>query len=95
MLIVRLIHKVAYRRYVGSSHVRHLSTFASVAMCMLLVFGAVNYLFSDLVLNLLYWCVFGIGSAALRIAKREHDDLYGYFSDGRSSDASSIDVDIF
>ena len=95
MLLVRLFHKVAYRRYVGSSRVRHLSTFASVAMCMLLVFGAVNYLFSDLILNLLYWCVFGIGSAALRIAKREHDDLYGYFSDGRSNDASSIDVDIF
>ncbi len=94
IIFVRLIHKIAYRRYLASSSVGHLSSFASVAMCVLLVFGAVNYLFSDLSLNLLYWCVFGIGGAALRVAKREHDDLIGYFSDGRSRDASSIDVDI-
>ena len=94
IIFVRLFHKIAYRRYLSSSSVGRLSSYASVAMCVLLVFGAVNYLFSDLSLNLLYWCVFGIGGAALRVAKREHDDLIGYFSDGRSRDASSIDIDI-
>ncbi len=95
IILVRLFHRIAYRRYVAVSEVRYLSSFASVAMCVLFVFGAVNYLFSDLCLNLLYWCVFGIGSAALRVAKREHDDRIGYYSDGRSQDSSSMDIELF
>lgn len=94
MILVRLFHRISYRRYVAVSEVRYLSSFASVAMCVLLVFGATSYLFSDLDINLLYWCVFGIGSAALRVAKREHDDRIGYYSDGRSSDASAMDIEL-
>ncbi len=95
IILVRLVHRIAYRRYVAVSEVRYLSAFSSVAMCVLFVFGAVSYLFSDLTLNLLYWCVFGIGSAALRVAKREHDDLIGYYSDGRSRDSSSMDIELY
>ena len=94
IVLVRVIHQSAYRRYVAVSSVRRLSAFASVATCVLFVFGAINYLFSDLSLNLLYWCVLGIGSATLRVAGREHDDLIGYYSDGSSRDSSSIDVDL-
>ena len=94
MIFARLFHRVAYRRHVAGSEVKLLCSFSSVAMCVLLAFGAVNYLWSDLHLNFLFWCVFGIGGASLRVAKREHDDRIGYFADGRSFDSSSIDVDI-
>lgn len=95
IIIVRLVHRISYRRYVAVSEVKNLSAFSSVAICVLFVFGAVNYLFSHLTLNLLYWFVFGIGSAALRVAKREHDDRLGYYSDGRSSDSSSMDIELY
>ena len=94
MMLARLIHRVAYRRQAANSAVKHLCSFSSVAMCVLLAFGAVNYLWSDLHLNFLFWCVFGIGGASLRVAKREQDDRIGYFADGRSLESSSIDVDI-
>ena len=42
-------------------------------MC-LIVYGAFNYIWKDMVMYYLFWCVFCIGSAALRISKREHDD---------------------
>jgi hypothetical protein len=42
----------------------------------------------------LFWCIFGLGSAALRVAKSEFDDRIAYFSDGSTEDASSIDISI-
>lgn len=95
MILVRLIHRTVYRRYTVGSEVHHLTDFSAVTLTVLLVYGAVNYLWSDFTLNYLFWCVFGIGSAALRVAKREFDDRAAYFSDGRSSDASSVDVLLF
>ena len=94
LLLVRLCHMMAYRKYTVGSEVHKLSVFSAVAMTILLVFGAVNYLWSDFSLTYIYWCVFGIGSAALRVSRREYDDRAAYFSDGRSSDASSIDVEL-
>lgn len=95
MILLRLVHRTVYRRYTVGSEVHHLTDFSAVTLTVLLVYGAVNYLWSDFTLNYLFWCVFGIGSAALRVAKREFDDRAAYFSDGRSSDASSVDVLIF
>ena len=94
MIVVRLVHRVVYRRYAKGSEVHHLTDFSSVAMTVILAYGAVNYLWSDLTLNYLYWCVFGIGSAVLRVSKRDNDDRIAYFSDGRSRDSSSVDLDI-
>lgn len=93
-IVARVIHRMMYRKYITDSAVHHLTAFSSVAMTVLLVFGAVNYLWSEPTLTYLYWLVFGIGSAVLRISKREHDDRIAYFSDGRTSDSSSIDVEV-
>lgn len=95
MILVRIVHRTVYRRYTVGSEVHHLTDFSAVTLTVLLVYGAVNYLWSDFTLNYLFWCVFGIGSAALRVAKREFDDRAAYFSDGRSNDSSSVDVLLF
>ena len=59
---------------------------------MLVIFGAFTYIFSDITMYYLFWCMFGIGSAALRVSKQEYDDRAGYFSDGSGSDAASVDI---
>lgn len=94
ILLIRIRHTRIYLSYTRNSHLSLLSPFATLALSALLLFGAVNYLWADMSMYFLFWCVFGIGSATLRISRQEHDDRMGYYSDGRSADASSIDVEI-
>ena len=92
ILLVRVRHIGAYLSYTRNSHLSLLSPFNTLALAVLLMFGSVNYLWADMSMYFLFWCLFGIGTATLRISRQEYDDRMGYYSDGRSCDASSIDV---
>jgi hypothetical protein len=92
LLVIRLVHRYSYRRYVRHSQVSKLSPFISMAVFSLLIFGSFNYLFSDLTVTYLFWCVFGIGSGALRVAKSEYDDRILYFEDEKSFDSAVINL---
>ena len=94
ILFIRVRHTKVYLSYARNSRVSHLSPFNTLALSALLLFGTVNYLWADMSMYFLFWCVFGIGTATLRLSRQEHDDRMGYYSDGRSADASSIDVEI-
>ena len=94
IFIIRARHRIVYVLYVKNSQMSTLSKFTTVATASLIGLGAFNYIWSDMSMYFLFWCIFGVGSAALRISKQEHDDRMGYYSDGRSADASSIDVNI-
>ena len=59
----------------------------------LILFGMTDYIFYDAGMYFAFFTVFGIGSALLRIAKREHDDRIGYYSN-MDNNASAIDVSI-
>ena len=92
IMLVRLIHRSRYRRYLIDSQLNTVShTCASVTVA-LMVFGVFNYIWEDMSMYYLFWCVFGMGSASLRIAKREFDDRVAYFSDGRSVHSSAVDI---
>jgi hypothetical protein len=65
-----------------------------MSVFVLLAFGSFNYLFSDITVLYLFWCVFGIGSGALRVAKREHDDRIMYFEDEKSFDSAVINLNL-
>ncbi|MBR2343678.1 MAG: hypothetical protein IKA64_05425 [Clostridia bacterium] len=92
IVLVRLVHRTRYRLYVRNSQVRDVAYITSSALVALLAFGSFSYIWADMTMYYLFWCVFGLGSAAMRIAKREHDDRVGYFVDGSSLEASSIDI---
>ena len=94
VFIIRARHRMLYVPYVKNSQLSTLSKFTTVATSALIMLGAFNYIWADMSMYFLFWCIFGVGSATLRISKQEHDDRMGYYSDGRSADASSIDVDI-
>ena len=93
-LIVRLRHRARYARYIRSSQVSTLSPALGVAFFGLVFYGSMNYIWADMPSFYLFWLVFGMGAASLRIAKRESDDRILYYEDARRSDYSAIDVEI-
>ena len=92
--VIRVRHRGIYRSYVKNSSVSKISSYTTVITVMLMVYGTFNYIWADMTMYYLFWCVFGLGSAALRVAKGEFDDRSAYFKDGSAEDASSIDIAI-
>jgi len=94
IMLIRLIHRSRYRRYLKGSEVNAVSYVCAAALVALCVFGVFNYVWADTTMYYLFWCVFGIGSASLRIAKREYDERLSYFSDGSSVHSSSVNIEL-
>lgn len=94
LIVVRLIHRASYYPYIKNSVVSTLAPICSVCIFSLITYGSVSHIFADMYSCYIFWCVFGIGSATLRVAKRETDDRIHYYEDTRASDSSAIDVEI-
>ncbi len=94
IFVTRLSHRSVYRRYLRDARLDGMSAYVASTLVILFAFGALNYLWSDMVLNYLFWCVFAIGSAVMRIARAEHDARTAYYSDERSFDSSSVDISL-
>lgn len=95
---IRVRHRVTYHKYLIKSDVGVISSSASCAAFVLITIGATVYIWQDFSLYYLFWCVFGIGSATLRIAKQESDDRELYskmmvnFHESANNEFSSVDV---
>ncbi len=74
MLLIRIRHRATYAKYVRNSSVDNLCTISGTALFALLVFGMTDYIWYNNTMYVLFWAVFGIGSATLRISKKEYDD---------------------
>ncbi len=94
VLLESLRHRSRYRSYVRISQVKTVSNTAMLALIALIIYGSVNYIWESSATCYLFWCVFGLGSATLRISKREHDDRIIYYNDVVSPESSDIDVQI-
>lgn len=94
ILLVRLKHRAIYRRYLQESSVGALSATASISAMALVIFGAFNAVFSEISLYYVFFSVFAIGSATLRIACDEHDDRIAYFADARRTYSAAVDLDL-
>ncbi len=94
VLMSSLRHRSIYRSYVKHSEVRTVSTTAMAAIVALIIYGTLNYIWAETELCYIFWCVFGLGSATLRIAKREYDDRITYYNDVVSRETSDVDVQI-
>ncbi|MBQ7389664.1 MAG: O-antigen ligase family protein [Clostridia bacterium] len=92
--LIRVRHRGIYQPYVKNSLMSKVSTYTTVLTVILMAYGAFNYIWADMAMYYLFWCVFGLGSAALRVSKSEFDDRVAYFSDGSAEDSSSIDISI-
>ena len=94
IFLIRIRHRGIYQPYIRNSQVSKLASFTSVCMVCLMVFGVFNYIWADMTMYYLFWCVFGLESAALRVSKYEFDERAAYFNDGSAEDSSSIDISI-
>lgn len=94
VLLTRLRHRERYRKYLRSSQVRTTSDVSVITTFTLIVYGTTNYIWTNSSICYLFWCVFGLGSAALRISKRENDNKIIYYNDVVSPESSDIDVQI-
>ena len=94
VLITRLRHRAIRYLYVRNSQIETLSAVSGAALFSLLAFGMVNYIWSSPSAYYLFWCIFGMGSATLRVAKRDYDDKVLYYEETGDSDSSVIDIEI-
>ena len=94
LLITRLRHRSVQYLFVRNSQIEIISGISGACLFALLAFGMVNYIWSDISAYYLFWCVFGIGSAALRIAKKNYDDRVVYYEETSAHDSSVIDIEI-
>lgn len=94
MLFTRLKHRSHQYLYVRNSHIGMMSRLSGVCLFSLLAFGMVNYIWSDSSAYYLFWCIFGMGSATLRVAKNDYDDRVVYYEETSAYDSSVIDIEI-
>ena len=94
LLLVRIFHRAGYHFYVKNSELNVLAPVSTLCALSLVAYGAFSYIFADHTSYYLFWCVFGIGSAALRVAKKETDDRMLYYEDTRAAYSSAIDVNL-
>lgn len=91
---VRMRHRITYRRYLRHSDINLISAASGSAVFALVSLGATVYIWQDLSVFYLFWCVFGIGSATLRIAKQENDDKVLYYQIDRDVDTFDVSVNL-
>ena len=94
ILIIRIRHRKSYFLYIRGSQLGSISLICGACLFGMLSFGMLNYIWSDMSVYYLFWTLFGIGSATMRVAKREYDDLVFYYEDITAVDSSVIDVEI-
>ena len=94
MIAIRVRHRSKYGVYLAESSVGSLCDVTAAASIAILTLGATDFLFSSSVLFYLYLCVFGLGSAALRISRDDYDNRNNYYRYLRRSHSAEIYVDL-
>lgn len=94
MIAVRLRHRSKYGIYISDSSVGPLSDVTAAISIALLVIGTNDFLFASPMMFYLYMCVFGLGSAALRISREDYDNRTLYYRYLRRDDSAEIYVDL-
>ena len=94
VMILRIKNRRDYQIYIKNSDISSTSIVSSACLVSLLAFGAANYIWSDAAVYYLFWCIFGMGSSTLRVAKKEYNDRILYYEETSEQDYSVIDVEI-
>ena len=92
LFLTRMRHLSIYSRYIRRGSMRTVTVFGTLALFALLIFGMTDYIWFAPPMYYLFFVLFGMGSASLRIAKEEADDRLNYHGDARRADSSVIDI---
>ena len=94
LLLVRLRHVASYKPYIKGSSLTSPITMTGLSLFSLICFGCTDYIWYDSSMFLLFWVVFGIGSATLRIAKREYEEKLNYRGSESSAYSAVADISV-
>jgi O-antigen ligase len=94
LFFTRMRHISVYGRYIRRGSMRTVTVFATLALFALLIFGMSDYIWFSPSMYYLFFVLFGMGSASLRIAKDEADDRLNYHGDARRADSSVVDISL-
>ena len=92
LFFARMRHLSIYSRYIRRGSMRTVTVFGTLALFALLIFGMTDYIWFAPPMYYLFFVLFGMGSASLRIAKEEADDRLNYHGDARRADSSVVDI---
>lgn len=90
--VIRLRQDTTYSVFLKSSQLSVFSTMTTVAMFAMLTCGWFVDVFADLGLYCLFFSLFGLNTAALRISKNEYEERAWYFRDQKDVDSSTADI---
>lgn len=94
LFFTRMRHLSVYGRYIRRGSMRTVTVFGTLALFALLIFGMTDYIWFSPSMYYLFFVLFGMGSASLRIAKEEADDRLNYHGDARRADSSVVDISL-
>ena len=94
LIVIRVRHRASYAKYVRNSSVDYLCTVSGAAFFALLAFGMTDYIWYNYTMFVLFWVVFGIGSATLRISRTEYDEARMELSTDHTERCSDISISI-
>ena len=94
LIFTRMRHLSVYSRYIRRGSVQTVTVFGTLALFALLIFGMTDYIWFSPLMYYLFFALFGIGSASLRISKEDADDMLNYQGDIGQADFAVIDISL-
>ncbi len=93
LLVSRARHRIRYYSlYVKESTVKHSQPVVAATVCALVFYGTFSYIWADVSMFYLFFVVFAVESAMLRVSRKAIDDRVLYYEDARSSESSAVDI---
>jgi len=92
LMILRVCHFSLFKKYFSDSTVNFYAEISVLASVCMLIIGSFADIFADVEMVYFFVMVFSVGSAALRISKREKEEMRSYYRELGRSDLAAIDV---
>lgn len=92
LFIARAVHATAYRRYTLISSVGDIFSASCASLLSFFALGIWGFTFREPMMFFMFILTFGIGSAVLRISKKEYDDHHIYSVEDMSPDSATVDI---
>lgn len=95
LLILFKLRRISmYSKYFATSSLRSLSNMTVLAIFTVLTLGWFYDAFANTEMYLVLFIILGMNTSALRVSKKEHDDMLYYYGDNRRMDSSDADITI-
>lgn len=94
MLIARIRHISTYSPFIRSSSISPIFTASAAAIFAIIVFGMTDYVFYNKAMCFLFFALFGLCGASLRIARQDYVDAHVGLGSESSVYSSQIDINV-